>query len=72
MTRWRLFWFGALSALLVVELWTVVDPRPGDTLSEQVVPLLEVRLVWTLTLLAWLAFAAWLAWHWWFERRGPG
>jgi len=68
-TRWARFWFGSLSLLLVVELWTVLNGAPGDTLSEQVMPLLENPTVHAVTLLVWLGFAGWLSAHWWGRRR---
>lgn len=69
MTRWQATWFSALTLLLALELWTVASPAAGDTLSEQVIPLLESPAAWGATLLAWLAFASWLTWHWWFQYR---
>lgn len=70
MRRWSWFWMGALVALLVAETWAVASRASGDTLSEQVIPmLLSDPRVWLVTLVLWLLFAIWLTWHWWFQYR---
>lgn len=66
---WKRFWFGALSVLLAVEIWAVLNGSGGDTLTEQIVPLLSDPLVWLVTLVAWIGLSGWLVWHFWFDRR---
>ena len=67
---WGRFWFGALSLILAAEFWTVAHPATGDTLSENIIPMVFSHpLVWTGTLSAWLVFVVWFTWHIWHQYR---
>ena len=66
--RWRHFWAGAFALLLAVELYTVADPRQGDTLSEQLWPLVADPTVGSITLGVFLAFSTWFVFHIWGRR----
>lgn len=66
--RWRTFWLGAFALLLAVELYAVASPAKGDTLSEQLWPIVADPTVGSYTLAAFVAFVLWFIPHIWGRR----
>lgn len=58
-------WFALLLYGLVLELWALVNGRPGDTLSERVRAWFRVHKQpgWAIFAVAWVAFSIWFFVH---------